>query len=291
MLRSFDILRDGARAEAVIVSGEERLALKAEGEGYAMPWHWHDCLMLLLPVRGAVELRREDQPAASWVSEDRFALVPGDRAHQTRSVRDRHVHVALYLTEPALRRVEDRFGSLDRVRRETRGTALFATTPRIRGLLDLCRDTSAGTVEDMSVLDHVSSALLTDCLAQVERARTVSAASPEAHGASLVREIGAHLAARLGETLTLDEIAERFGVSRRHLTRSFRQHVGRTIGDVQQAQRLAAARGLLAETDLPVGEIAYRVGFESGSALARALRRESGLSPSGIRDMARSVKR
>jgi transcriptional regulator GlxA family with amidase domain len=51
---------------------------------------------------------------------------------------------------------------------------------------------------------------------------------------------------------------------------------------------------MLTTTDLPVDEIASRVGFESGSALSRALRRQGGLAATGIRtasskSMARSV--
>lgn len=288
MLRSFDVLRDGASADAVIVSGDESLVLKGGGEAYAMPWHWHDCVMLLLPATGAVDLRHEDRPEGSWVSEDRFALVPAGRAHATRSMRDTHAHVALYLTEDAMRRVETGVGSLGRVRQESRATALFAMTPRIRALLDLCRRTEEG---GGAVLGHLSSALLIDCLAEIDRARTLPDASRQSHGAGLVREVQAHLAARLGAQVALDEVAERFGISRRHLTRSFHQHTGLTIGEFQLAQRLAVARRLLVETDLPIGEIAYRVGFESGSALSRALRRQDGLSPSQIRAMARSVTR
>jgi transcriptional regulator GlxA family with amidase domain len=48
---------------------------------------------------------------------------------------------------------------------------------------------------------------------------------------------------------------------------------------------------LLTETDLPVGEIAFRVGFESGTALARAMRRVCGETPSEVRTrVARSIE-
>jgi AraC family transcriptional regulator len=48
---------------------------------------------------------------------------------------------------------------------------------------------------------------------------------------------------------------------------------------------------MLTDTDLPVGDIAFRVGFESGSALSRAMRRADDDSPSSIRRaMARRVK-
>ncbi len=63
------------------------------------------------------------------------------------------------------------------------------------------------------------------------------------------------------------------------------------MGESQQRMRYENACRLLAETDLPVGEVAFRVGFESGAALARAMRRIGGHSPSDLRTrMARSVK-
>ena len=47
--------------------------------------------------------------------------------------------------------------------------------------------------------------------------------------------------------------------------------------------RIRMAEEMLIETTLQVGEIAWRVGFESGSALARAMRRITGRSPSEMR--------
>ena len=86
-------------------------------------------------------------------------------------------------------------------------------------------------------------------------------------------------------------LADRFGISRRHITRLFREGTGPSIAEFQPGVRLEQAERLLCETGLPVGEIAFRVGFESGAALARAMRRVLGRSPSEIRiGMARAVK-
>ena len=75
------------------------------------------------------------------------------------------------------------------------------------------------------------------------------------------------------------------------MTRLFRELTGSSIGEFQQKVRLEAACELLNTTDLPIGEIAFRVGFDSGAALAHAMRRESGRSPSEIRKRAaRSIK-
>ena len=51
------------------------------------------------------------------------------------------------------------------------------------------------------------------------------------------------------------------------------------------------AEEMLIETTLQVGEIAWRVGFESGSALARAMRRSTGRSPSEMRARQRERQR
>jgi len=56
-----------------------------------------------------------------------------------------------------------------------------------------------------------------------------------------------------------------------------------SIGDYRNRQRIETARRLLTESALSVGEIAWRTGFESGSALARAMRRMLGVSPGALR--------
>jgi transcriptional regulator GlxA family with amidase domain len=63
----------------------------------------------------------------------------------------------------------------------------------------------------------------------------------------------------------------------------FREGTGFSVGEFQLHIRLQTARELLTGTDLPIGEIAFRVGFESGAALAHAMRRADGRSPSDIR--------
>jgi transcriptional regulator GlxA family with amidase domain len=108
---------------------------------------------------------------------------------------------------------------------------------------------------------------------------------------ALVADIEAFVAQHADQEIPLDMLEERFGVSRRHITRLFRERTGVSIGEFHQRTRYDNACRLLAETDLPIGEVAFRVGFESGAALARAMRRVGGHSPSGLRaKMARSVK-
>lgn len=296
MLRTFQTLRQTARPGALIAADDERAVLLGGGNGYVRPWHWHDCLMLLLPTAGALDIRYEDRPQAAWISDDRFAVVPANRVHETTAVRDNHAHIAMYVTTDALLRIEADLGSLSRVRARAGTSSIFAATPEIRALQKLCRDGDSRDIATPAVHRHLAAALLIRCLAQIEQTDAMPQGSLQTHGAMLVSEVSAFIEAHVAHDVSLDQLADRFGVSRRHITRLFRDHTGRSIGEFQQVARLTAAQRLLTETDLPIGEIAFRVGFESGAALARAMRRFAGLAPSAIRAAvvrplkARSVK-
>jgi len=67
------------------------------------------------------------------------------------------------------------------------------------------------------------------------------------------------------EMIGLDEdrLAERFGVSARHLRRVFVDEIGKTPKQLSFENRLNLARQLIIETSLPMSEIAFAAGFSS----------------------------
>jgi AraC family transcriptional regulator len=85
------------------------------------------------------------------------------------------------------------------------------------------------------------------------------------------------------EPPTLEELAALTGVSRRHLSRAFKESTGQTIhGYVEQA-RLDRAMRLLGQSDLMMKEIAHRLGFASASGFSVAFRRAAGETPMAYR--------
>lgn len=84
---------------------------------------------------------------------------------------------------------------------------------------------------------------------------------------------------RFTEALSLRDVAEAVGVTPGYLTTLVRQRTGRTVGDWITGRRMAQARRLLTETDLPVGEIAWRVGIPDAGYFARVFRQNNGVSP------------
>jgi AraC-like DNA-binding protein len=82
---------------------------------------------------------------------------------------------------------------------------------------------------------------------------------------------------------SLKQIAAAYGVSREHLSRCFRQSVGRSASAVLAEAKLTRARSLLQETPLPIAEVARQAGFASPQVMARHVRRATGLAPAAYR--------
>jgi AraC family transcriptional regulator len=59
MLRSIQALRQNSTDARILAADDGHLALVGGGDGYHMPWHWHDCLMILLPRVGSIDFRDE----------------------------------------------------------------------------------------------------------------------------------------------------------------------------------------------------------------------------------------
>lgn len=291
MLRPFEQLRY-PRIESQLISGDaEKAALVGGGHSYATPWHWHDCLMFMLPSQGTVELTNEGQSEGTWLSQDRFAVVPAGCSHATKAGLGSNRHIAFYVTPVALDRLARDLGSLADFERRTRTPLQVRRSPALRALQDLALRDDFGRVGGAAIRRDLSSALLVQCISDVVSSGALSTAAGAEHGMALVADVKAYLDANADRDIPLDALAERFGISRRHITRLFREGTGQSIAEFQADLRLKQAERLLCETELPVGEIAFRVGFESGAALARAMRRVLGRSPSEIRaGMARPVK-
>jgi AraC family transcriptional regulator len=89
--------------------------------------------------------------------------------------------------------------------------------------------------------------------------------------------------ARLNEELTLKEIAAASYLSPFHFSRLFKKLTGATPLAYLASQRVARARLLLAQTDLPVTHIAARVGYGSASHFTKAFRQATGMTPRAFR--------
>jgi transcriptional regulator GlxA family with amidase domain len=78
-------------------------------------------------------------------------------------------------------------------------------------------------------------------------------------------------------------MAQRIGVSVRHLGRLFAQHTGLTPARYVELVRVRVAEALLAADRAPLGDVASRAGFGSPETMRRAFRRTVGVTPGAYR--------
>lgn len=90
-------------------------------------------------------------------------------------------------------------------------------------------------------------------------------------------------AERLAEPLGVAALARHAGVSPRTFARRFRAETGTTPLQWLLGQRVLEARRLLEATDLPVEEVAWRVGFGTAASLREHFRRATATTPTAYR--------
>jgi len=85
------------------------------------------------------------------------------------------------------------------------------------------------------------------------------------------------------EAAGVDGLARRLGVGTRHLRRLLHEHVGASPLAIEQTRRLLFAKKLIAETRLPMIQVARNAGFGSVRRFNTAFRAAYGLTPSDLR--------
>lgn len=120
---------------------------------------------------------------------------------------------------------------------------------------------------------------LTLLLVDVARLATDVVGDLRRSNETLLAEVFDVIERRFAQQLSLRDVAQTVGVTPGYLTTLVRRRTGRTVVDWITERRMAQARQLLTETDLPVGGIARRVGLPDPGYFARVFRRGNGVSP------------
>lgn len=85
---------------------------------------------------------------------------------------------------------------------------------------------------------------------------------------------------RLSGDISLQEIADEFGISRRQVERLFKHHLGVSPKKYVLDTRLTRARQLLSETNMSTAEVSAAIGFNSSSHFSNRFHEKFGVRPS-----------
>ncbi|WP_426478435.1 AraC family transcriptional regulator [Chryseobacterium sp. CBSDS_008] len=100
-----------------------------------------------------------------------------------------------------------------------------------------------------------------------------------------LNEITADLRKRISEPLTLQDIAEKFGLSVRSLTRLFQNKLHISFIQYIKMLRIIRAMELIKNTNLTVTELAYEVGYSNISAFSNTFFQLTNMRPTEFKAM------
>ena len=110
------------------------------------------------------------------------------------------------------------------------------------------------------------------------------------HETQKLRDVVTTIQGRLSEDLSVESLAESLDVSPRTLTRACREELGESPAALIRRVRLAEAKRLLSETELPLKTISIRVGGADPSTLWRLFTKHLGVTPTEYRSRFSSLR-
>lgn len=139
--------------------------------------------------------------------------------------------------------------------------------------------------------EAAASAALLDLLLWLAATATLSlrvGAGPRTLAA--VERVAAILTDRLHQPIEIGGMSREVGISRNHLSRSFRARFGVSMARYLLRRRMEVAAHLLETTDLPVSLVGQRVGVGDPHHFNKQFRKAAGMSPSAWRAAATAAR-
>lgn len=230
--------------------------------------HRHDHAQLVFGLSGALDF--EVDGLGSQVVQQSFVVVPAGAHHACGSPNGSR---CLVLDVPGDDWIGQCLGEhADASRRLLDNSARL---PLDAGQSQLVSWLASSPVED-PLIAHQGAVLL---LATLNGVRQESVGGRRLPYAAL----NAHIDQYAAYPLQVADLAQVAGLSSARLHARFVAECGQTPMDYIRSRRLHKAVGMLRDSDLPIGEIAQRVGYSSQSAFAAAVLREFGASPGRLR--------
>ena len=255
--------------------------LRSEGET-KVDFHYHEFCKILLLVSGR---------GSYFVEGRRYALSPGDvvligsrSVHKPELEADTpYERIIIYVSPEYLQRLSTADCDLLSVFSGGEGHVLRPREQQRKQLFSLAAALERDLAPDTFGRELLSHAGLLRLMVEIARdlrdtsANLPSPVLPENHR---VREILQYLEDNLAEDIDIDQLAEKFYVSRYYMMRQFRRETGTTIYLYLTQRRLMHARDLIAG-GMSATQACYACGFRSYSSFTRAYGKHFGTTPTG----------
>ena len=238
--------------------------------------HFHTCHQIILIKKGNVDF---------CVNGKVFHASPGDLAifscYENHSVIVRSVQYERFVLElnpaaglwecPAYSLLTDRPAGFSNV---------ISILPCHKSILNIFSQLTGEYCEPQTLADWMLRSLVTQLLIIAFRCSGLECRHQQD---TVVLDIKRQFEGHFNEKYTLSALADKYCISISALSHRFQATTGTSVMDYLLSCRIAHAKQLLANTDLPIGEIIEQCGFSDNSNFSRRFRQLNGLSPTEFR--------
>ena len=258
--------------------------LRSDG-GTRPEFHYHEFCKILLLISGSGWYTVEGQRYA--VRSGDIVLVPSQRVHRPEfEPGTAYERIVLYISPDFLEQVSTADCDLGACFRG--GHVLRTGEPERKRLFSLAEALERaldGEDYGRALLCHAALLQLLVGIGRELRRSDAPRPGPAAPGNERVADIVRYLDRHLTEDICIEELAERFYLSKYHMMRLFRRETGTTIHGYLTDRRLMLARALM-KKGMSATDACFRSGFRSYCSFTRAYGKRFGSTPTGRRDAA-----
>lgn len=120
---------------------------------------------------------------------------------------------------------------------------------------------------------------------------TASSEIKDFDNSSNTKKVYEYIQKNYGNKITLDEISDLVHMSPVSFNRFIKKRTGRTFVAYVNSTRISHASRMLLETDMTIGEISYKCGFNNVANFNRVFKRDKNCTPSEYKEQFLGIKR
>ena len=116
-------------------------------------------------------------------------------------------------------------------------------------------------------------------VARLRQQNEVPVQRPDTDAESLIEQVQFYIFDHISQEISRDEISAYVNLSPKYLSTIFKRETSCTLSDYIRNERIAFAKRLLKQTNLPISMISENVGYDSLSYFSTVFRQVAGCSP------------
>lgn len=253
-----------------------------------VPWHWHEEVEFTINARGTLQIDLAEETLRLGVGDGAF--VNSNMLHALRKATEEPCEFLTVAFDPSL--ISGAPGSVFEQKYvlplvHHRGLEVLSLSPEVawqKEVLSLLSRAYRVYEEKRFGYELELQAFFANVWGILARALqdTLGEKKMDAGHARIMTMLG-YIHEHYGRDISLEGIADSAGVSESECCRCFKSKLGLTPFQYLLDYRVRVAARLLKDTDMPVTEICYEVGFNSPSYFGKVFREATGYSPRAYR--------